>query len=329
MVGLIYPSMSTQTEISISLSSEQVGQFEREGYLVVDEVFDEDTLQAVEREITAEIDRRSAELVKSGELSRSYAEADFLHRLALISAETDKVARGIWNGALAGPAIFNLIRYPVLLDIATQLCGSEELIASSVYRLRPKIPGHIQSPVPWHQDSGYLEAYCDKTMVLTVWLPLVDATEENGCLWVKPRSHRGPVFEHNFYPNKPYLLITDQNLPAVDAVPVPIRRGGALFMTNLTPHASFENNTDTVRWSMDLRYQSADLPTNARITRLPGESTPDPAAGVPTACYPPEADFLIRSRLRPTEVVTDPAEFYRLRTSHTREQVTDRWKPLA
>src|ERR1700678_4499960 len=153
--------MTTQIDSSLRLSPEQVAVFEREGFLVVDDVFDDSVLKAAEAEVTAEIDARAAELVKSGELSRTYAEADFLHRLALISAETDKVGRIIWNGNPSGAAFFNLIRYPALHDIAEHLCGSDELIASSVYRLRPKIPNSIHSPVPWHQDSGYLEPYCD------------------------------------------------------------------------------------------------------------------------------------------------------------------------
>ena len=62
------------------------------------------------------------------------------------------------------------------------------------------------------------------------------------------------------------------------AAPVP--KGGVLLLTNRTPHASFENKTDIVRWSMDLRYQSAALPTNAQITRLPGEARARP----PSAC---------------------------------------------
>ena len=51
-------------------------------------------------------------------------------------------------------------------------------------------------------------------------------------------------------------------------------KGGALLLTNLTPHGSFENNTDSERWSMDLRYQNAAIPTNAQISRLPGEAVP-------------------------------------------------------
>jgi hypothetical protein len=38
---------------------------------------------------------------------------------------------------------------------------------------------------------------------------------------------------------------------------------GELLLGNRTPHASFDSKTNRVRWSMDLRYQSAALPTNA------------------------------------------------------------------
>jgi len=322
--------MSTAAAADVApfrLNDEQLAFFDREGYLVVDELFSEDVIRAVCDEITAEIDARAAKLVASGELSGTYAEEDFEHRLARINDESPALAHSIWNGELCGPAIFELIRYPRLLDVAEQLCGTE-LIASSVYRVRPKVPNHVMSAVPWHQDSGYFEPYCDDALVLTVWLPLVDATEANGCLWVKPRSHKGKVIDHYGKTGKPYLLIRDEDLPSVEPVCVPVRRRGALLLSNLTPHASFANTTDMVRWSMDLRYQSAALPTNANVTRLPGESTADPAAGVPLACYPPEADFLVRSKLRPNEVVTDPAEFHRLRTRHQKAPVASRWSRL-
>src|SRR5262245_55561190 len=177
------------------LNSEQLVRFDREGFLVLDPFFADAELQPVIDEITREIDRHARELVEGGELSRPYQAADFEHRLASISAETDRVALAIWNGSLAGPAIFDLIRHPRLLDVAEQICGPE-LIASSVYRLRPKIPRYDYGAVPWHQDSGYTEPYCDRALMLTVWLPLVDATEERGCLWVIPRAHHGAVADH-------------------------------------------------------------------------------------------------------------------------------------
>ena len=309
---------------TLKLTQDQLDRFHREGYLVVEDVFSDATLQPVIDEIREEIDVRARDLVASGELSQTFEELNFEHRLARISQETDKVALAIWNGKLSGPAFFGLITNPNLLDVAEQLCG-EELIASSVYRLRPKIPGHRMSAVPWHQDSGYFEPYCDTALVLTVWLPLVDAEAENGCMWVLPGQHRGEVVYHRQAKGQPYLQIPAEHLPEGEPVCAPVKKGGVLLMTNKTPHASFENSTDRVRWSMDLRYQSASLPTNANITRLPGESVPSEAEGIPIACYPPEADFLVRSKARPREIVTSAEEFHRLRNEHLAQPVTNRF----
>lgn len=314
------PALTTQS----TLTEAQVEAFEREGYLAVEDVFSNADLQPAIDEITAEVDTRAREAVAAGKLSRDYAECSFESRLARISAETDEVARSIWNGKLCGPAFFDLIRHPRLLDVAERMCGPE-LIASSVYRLRPKIPRYEMGAVPWHQDSGYMEPFCDRAFVLTVWLPLVDATRENGCLWVIPRAHCGAVVPHTSRPGKNYLVIPDEHLPAGEPVCIPVKKGGVLLLNNLTPHASFENSTEIVRWSMDLRYQSAALPTNARITRLEGETVSAPEQGIPPACYPPEADFLVRSRRRPDEIVTRAEEFHRLRSTHMHRPVTQRW----
>ena len=307
------------------LTTEQLEQFDREGFVVVEGVFEDADLQPVIDEITEAVEVRARELVAAGELSRTYEEYGFETRLAYISQETDKLARSIWDGTLAGPAFFGLISNPKLLDVAEQLCGPE-LIASSVYRLRPKIPHYDHGAVPWHQDSGYFEPYCDDALVLTVWLPLVDATAERGCMWAMPGVHRQGIFRHQGRQGKAYLEIPDDELPPAEPVCCPVNKGGVLLLTNRTPHVSFENNSDIVRWSMDLRYQSASLPTNAIMTRLEGDSIPSESEGVPVACYPPEADFLVRSKIRPNEIVTDPTEFHRLRKHHQHQPVTNRWK---
>ena len=36
----------------------------------------------------------------------------------------------------------------------------------------------------------------DEATILTVWLPLTDATEQNGCMQVIPRSHREGLKDH-------------------------------------------------------------------------------------------------------------------------------------
>jgi ectoine hydroxylase-related dioxygenase (phytanoyl-CoA dioxygenase family) len=307
------------------LTAEELAFFHAEGYVVADGLLPAEELEPVIAEISEEIDRRARALHAEGKLSSLYEEEGFETRLTRISGETDQIALEIWNGSLHGPAVFDLIRNPNLVNAAEQLVG-EEIIASSVYRLRPKIPSYGYGEVPWHQDSGYFEPYCDESLVVTMWLPLVDSTEENGCLWVMPRSHLGPVVRHRIHPSSKYLQIEPSEFPRTGRrVCCPVRKGGVLLLTNRTAHASFENRTDVVRWSMDLRYQNASLPTNAEVSRLAGDVVPDPENGIPVACYPPEADFLVRSRLRPKEVVTDPARFAEIRERYVRQPVSDRF----
>jgi phytanoyl-CoA hydroxylase len=307
----------------MKLHPDQLAQFDREGYLVVEDLFSEADLQPVIDEISAEIDRRARELVAAGELSRAYEEEGFETRLARITAETEKLYWSICSGQLAGPGLFGLIVHPGLLDLAEALLGPE-LIASSAYRVRPKIPGFPHGVVPWHQDSGYFEPYCDRSLILTVWIPLVDATQERGCLQVIPRVHRGEVARHFHRPDLRYLIINDDDLPPGEEVTVPVRKGGALLLTNRTPHCSTENGTDVTRWSLDFRYQSAALPTNSRAAD--GAPLYEPNDGAPVACYPPEADFLVRSRARPADAVTEWSRFHAIRTEHSPSPVTGRWE---
>jgi len=173
--------------LSFQLTAQQTKHFEDEGYLIVPNLFTDAELQPVIDEISADLDRRCREAVAGGKLSRIYEEFDFEHRLTHVNAENANISKSMWDMKLVLPSFFGLMTNPKLLDVAEQICGPE-LIASSVYRLRPKVPSHSWSPVPWDQDSGYFEPYCDLGLILTVWLPLVDATEERGCLWVMPRA---------------------------------------------------------------------------------------------------------------------------------------------
>ena len=318
---------------SFALSSDQIKEFHNQGCLVVKDVLQDQDLQPAIDDINTMIDQLCAQLIAKDELNNDYATFGFEQRLAKISQETNKVARAIWNGAMHSPGIFGVITNSKLLNIARQFCG-DEIIASSVYRLRPKIPNYHYGAVPWHQDAGYTEPYCDKAMMLTVWVPLVDATEERGCMWAIPRVHHNEqLLTHIARKSQSYLEIPEDALPeGVKPVCLEAPKGAIVLLHNRTPHVSFENRSDVVRWSMDLRYQSASLPTNAKITRLPHEIEPtsnlDVDSDVPSACYPPEADFLVASAARPNEVIRTPEAFAALRDAHMPAIATQRWKVI-
>ena len=298
--------------------------FFQHGYLILESVIDDKFLDPVIEELDSEIDKRARKLLAEGELSDLYQDEGFRTRLAKISSETPKLAVSIWNGILHGPAIFNLITAPPLVDAMGKILGPE-IIASSVYRLRPKIPNFGYGEVPWHQDSAYFEPFCDDHLILTAWIPLVDSDQDNGCLYVIPGSHKNKVVEHQSNLDGKYLEIKEEHLPGENWVACPVKKGGVLLLSNKTFHASFQNQTDGVRWSMDLRYQNAALPTNADIDRLEGEIDPAVMSDAPAACFPPDADFLVRSEKRPGQVLKSYEDFRRLREEFKGEPVTNRF----
>ena len=169
--------------------------FEDQGYLILENIIDDSLLSPVIDELNYEIDKRARNLYEGGELRNLYENEGFETRLAKISSETPKLAVSIWNGILHGPGIFQLITAPPLIDVIESIVGPE-IIASSVYRLRPKIPNFGYGEVPWHQDSAYFEPFCDDHLIITVWVPLVDANVDNGCMYVIPGSHLNEVVRH-------------------------------------------------------------------------------------------------------------------------------------
>lgn len=57
------------------------------------------------------------------------------------------------------------------------------------WNLRTKTPQQAAATVPWHQDNAYSDPSSWPTLMVTGWVPLVDATVQNGCLQMLRGSH--------------------------------------------------------------------------------------------------------------------------------------------
>lgn len=319
----------------MSLTNAEKAHFHQQGYLVKEAIYSPSDLDPIQAALSAIIDSSARELHTNGELDKLHAEAPFEHRLAYIRQDNVAAAQSIigsimgrGGGGFKGPAMLGLLRHPHLLSCITSLVGPD-IVGSSVYRIRPKLPNWHHGEVPWHQDSGYFLAHCDNQLIVTCWVALTDSTLANGCLYVLPKMHRQGILRHYTGGHAGFLEIANKDLPSVQPVPLEMTAGSVLFMTNLTPHSSYENTTDTVRWSVDLRYQGMDVPNN--IDEAPQSYTPerDP---VTMACYPPEADFILHDTQHPEREVHAPEEFHRIRTTydqHAAHMPGRGWTPMA
>lgn len=312
------------------LTPQQVQFFHEEGYLIVPDVFDPADLEPLRHELHRAVGRKARELQAAGKLANLHDDLGFDQQLAAIQRDSkengEAVIRhleGLRGGGFHAPEMFEVISHPKLMRKLEALLGTREIVGSSVYRIRPKLPKLGRGVVPWHQDSGYFAAHCDEHLVITCWVPLVDATVENGCMQILPRTHQGKVALHHTGGNAGFLVIKDENLPddPRKSITAACPRGGVVFMTNRTPHCSTPNYSDHIRWSIDLRYQSASVPSNVGLWPqthdADGVAEPEFYEKANIACYPPEADFLVSSQAHPDEV-SDYAEFARRREAYDR-----------
>lgn len=317
------------------LSPQQRESFLEQGYFIAENVFDPTDLDPLRDELHLEIDRKVQDLATEGLLQEPHRDRDFDERLAWIyrqnpdaAAEVCRHLEGKGGGSYSGREMFNLLTHPKLLRAVGSIVG-DEIVASSVYRIRTKIPDLPKGEVPWHQDSGYFAPHCDQSLILTCWVPLIDATVDNGCMYILPGSHKKGILRHYTGAHDGFLVIKDEDLPR--DLPEPIAaecpKGGVVFMTNLTAHCSRRNLTNQVRWSVDLRYQDAEAPNNLGLW-----PTEQDAEDLQVACYPPEADFQVQSPSHP-ERVASYADFCQRRkafeqASNIESYVRKRWSPI-
>lgn len=276
----------------MKLTDEQVRQFREEGVLVAEGVVTEKDIAPVIAEYEEWIDRRARQLHAEGKISDLHEGADFTHRFALLHAQSPEIEKGMDIMQARGPTMFAFLRNENLLDAVECLVGPE-ITCSPIQHIRAKPPAASSGTgtnfynVPWHQDAGVTLEEADHSDIVTCWMALVDATIENGCMEVLPGVFKEGYREHVAEGG---TTIRPDLLPGVAARPVPVKRGGFVFMHRWTPHRSTPNFSDAVRWSLDLRYQKTGTPTGR----------------------PFHPDFVVRSRAHPESVLTDHAEWVRL-----------------
>jgi ectoine hydroxylase-related dioxygenase (phytanoyl-CoA dioxygenase family) len=148
----------------------------------------------------------SGKRVLTSEQMDAYQEFGFVHSVPILPPEEVRYYRDhlerSWS-ALGGRVTradglhlffrwaWDLATHPRLLDCLEDLLGPVILLRHT--RIFYKY-GQSAAWVNWHQD-GYTEHLSD-AQVPAIWLGLTDATVENGCLRVVPRSHHLGMQSH-------------------------------------------------------------------------------------------------------------------------------------
>ncbi len=222
------------------LTIEQRQCYERDGFVVVPDVFPAEELEAIDREIDRLITipgveagpRRAGwiyDVARKSEITRRFAEDERL--LALVE---DVVQPGI---------------------------------AIHSTKLVTKLP-HSQDICHWHQDEAFYLKPDDPATYskarMSVWVPLQDADERNGCLWVVPGSHRWGIDDWTWQETGTcQKRINRHEWAEQHAIPLPVAAGSVVLFSAWTWHHSKNNQTDRIRRAFIVSYQEATVPKGA------------------------------------------------------------------
>jgi ectoine hydroxylase-related dioxygenase (phytanoyl-CoA dioxygenase family) len=220
---------------TITLSTEQIESYHRDGYLVLPAITTPEEVAGL-REIYDRLFATEAGRKEGDHLDLSSADED----------GQAAVLPQILNPSKYAPELIDTIFRANAQAIARQLLGDEaEYRGDHAIRKSP----HGEAPTPWHQDEAYWEPDIEYNE-LSIWIPLQEATIENGCMQFVPGTNSQDVLPHHPIGNDPRVIgleVDDAEERSKGGVACPIPAGGATIHASRTLHYTGPNRSDGPR----------------------------------------------------------------------------------
>lgn len=221
--------------------------YQENGFLVLENAFDENAVSAIQSEATRLCRMEGSELSGSEEDFSSMSEEELLARFLCIHFPHKISSR-----------IKDQLTHAGIVDILTRIIGPNvKCMQSMLFIKAAGKPGQA-----WHQDELFIPTR-DRSLV-GAWIALDDATVENGCLWVIPGSHKPGIL----WPNRDHGNFDQFDCAKVsyafpyteaDEVPVEVKAGSVVFFNGYLLHRSLPNRApDGFRRSLVNHYMSAE-----------------------------------------------------------------------
>ena len=199
------------------LSSNQLKQYEDEGFVSPINIFTKKKAKDIRNEIELIENKMPGELEKSGR----------------------------YNAHLISPLLDEVTHNSKILDAVESIIGKNILVCgTTLFVKNPNEKGFVS----YHQDAKYigLEPY----NWVTAWVAITDSNENNGCMRMWSGSHEDNLKEHDQNFNEGNLLTRGQtvrNVPKEKTTPLILKAGQMSLHHPTVVHGSDLNKSDDRR----------------------------------------------------------------------------------
>jgi len=269
-------------------SSEQIEQYERDGFLVLPNFVDAGACHSLRRraeELVREFDPQNIVSVfstheqtrtsddyflESGDTIRFFFEENAFNPDGSLRQNKEKSINKIGHALHdLDPVFAEFSRQNAIKELVEGLGIDQPLLLQSMYIFKqPKIGGEVTC----HQDATFL--YTEPLRMVGLWLALEDATIENGCLWVIPGGHEAGLksrFVRAEGGGTRFEVFDDSLWDGKTLLPLEVEKGTLIVLHPLLPHLSRENRSAKSRHAYTLHVidASVDYPKENWLQRSP------------------------------------------------------------
>lgn len=236
-----------------TLTEEEWEQFERDGYVRLGPVMDDDELALLGQRID--------------DIMLGTADIDYSRTMMQLDSDPERDGRpgpqskGHKGSTLAYRKIQDLeydqahlayMQKPLMRHICERVYGADTPVACFRAMFMNK-PAHEGTELPWHQDRW---KDLDRDPKITVWAALNDATVANGCVKIVPGTHRDLV-----NPEHGSGFLSQEQMDELAARHEPeyleLKAGEGVLLHNWMLHSSEVNSTDVPRRAFSVCYMDA------------------------------------------------------------------------
>lgn len=233
---------------------EEIDSYRDLGYLHVTAFLDQVELQRWQKVITAAVEDRLGHSLRgepAGHRENPYLNV-FLQLMLLSRTDDD---------------VHELMHDPKLGELAATLAGLDRI---HMWHDQALIKEPLSNATAFHRDVPFWSF--DSAQAISIWVALDDATANNGCLYVLPRSQR--LTDYEYAPigvNIGELASRYPELAAIEPVAVPAQAGDAIYIDGMVAHGAGCNMTSTYRRAMTCAYMPHGVRFNGKKNILSDE----------------------------------------------------------